>query len=383
MTDATPPGEKSRRSDPKHGGRVVKPGEKKVRTSLTPERRREILQQLFYEGAARGPFVRQFYALLALSTVIATIGLLLDSTAVVIGAMLLSPLMTPMLAIAGAIVMGWPARAARNMLRVALATLYVFAIAYVLPLLAGLPPETDLSGDTSREILARTNPNVGDLMIALCAGTAAAYMLVRKEALSALPGVAIAVALVPPLCVSGVLAFLGAWDLAWEAFVLYATNLTAIVLMAGVVLLLMGFKPNVRDQKREVRVAGGFALVVALVLLIALPLAFRAVADLQDLHDRIVAARIIDEWIGENDVELLSLAVEDDVFSVSVRVYIPIETLREVAPRSPFGHLDDAMTPDALDAQLTAALGKPVEVRLSGDFGFTRRSCRDSEPCAR
>lgn len=68
------------RTDPKKGESEATPGEKKARTSFSPEQRHEIFHQLFFEGAARKPFVRQFYALLAISIIIATVGLLLDST---------------------------------------------------------------------------------------------------------------------------------------------------------------------------------------------------------------------------------------------------------------------------------------------------------------
>lgn len=360
---------------------TASPNMRGVRRSLTPEQRREILQQLFFEGAARGPFVRQFYILLALSTVIATAGLLLNSTAVVIGAMLLSPLMTPMLAIAAAIVMGWPTRASRNMLRVAVATLYVFGIAYLLPALAGFPKELALSSEISGEILSRTNPNIGDLLVALCAGVAAAYMMVRKEALSALPGVAISVALVPPLCVSGVLAYLDAWDLAWEAFVLYVTNLTAIVLMAGVVLLTLGFKPKLRDRGRETRVVLGFAFAALLVLAVAVPLAGRGFADLRDAREQVVAARVIQEWIGDNDVELRALDVEDNVFRLSLRINVPIDALTSGQPLTPLQHVDKGIRVPVLDDRLTTALGHDIVLEVSGSFGFAASTCDDPDGC--
>ena len=83
---------------------VAKDG--KRRKSLSPEQRREILNQLFFEGEARMPYVKQFYLLLALSAIIASLGLVRNSSAVVIGAMLLSPFMTPILAFTASLVMG-------------------------------------------------------------------------------------------------------------------------------------------------------------------------------------------------------------------------------------------------------------------------------------
>ena len=99
------------------------------RKSLSHEQRREILNQLFFEGEARMPYVKQFYSLLALAAIIATLGLMRNSTAVVIGAMLLSPLMTPILGVAASLVMGWPVRAGRVAIRLFFATLFVFGLA--------------------------------------------------------------------------------------------------------------------------------------------------------------------------------------------------------------------------------------------------------------
>ncbi len=173
------------------------------RKSLSHEQRREILNQLFFEGEARMPYVKQFYSLLALAAIIATFGLMRNSTAVVIGAMLLSPLMTPILGVAASLVMGWPVRAGRVAIRLFFATLFVFGLAYLILFVFGVPTNIVIPA----EIVARTNPKMAELLVGLCAGLAAAYMLVRKETVSALPGVAISVALVPPLCVAGLLTY--------------------------------------------------------------------------------------------------------------------------------------------------------------------------------
>jgi uncharacterized hydrophobic protein (TIGR00271 family) len=159
------------------------------RKSLSHEQRREILNQLFFEGEARMPYVKQFYSLLALAAIIATFGLMRNSTAVVIGAMLLSPLMTPILGVAASLVMGWPVRAGRVAIRLFFATLFVFGLAYLILFAFRVPTNIVIPA----EIVARTNPKMAELLVGLCAGLAAAYMLVRKETVSALPGVAIKV----------------------------------------------------------------------------------------------------------------------------------------------------------------------------------------------
>lgn len=160
---------------------------------LTPEQRHEILEEFFIEGEQRPAYAFQFYALSSLSAVIAAAGLILPSTAVVIGAMLISPLMKPILGTAAAMVMGWPQRAIRLIGRLSVGTMLVFAIGYLIPMAFRYPSTMRLT----EEILSRTNPELPDLIVALSAGIAAAYLTLRREALAALPGVAVAVALVP------------------------------------------------------------------------------------------------------------------------------------------------------------------------------------------
>ncbi len=337
-----------------------------TRRRLTPEQRREILDQLFFEGTARKPYVWQFYSLLSLSAMIAGAGLLIPSTAVVIGAMLISPLMTPILGISAAMIMGWPARTARVAARLVTATASVFAIGYLLPLLFRFPLEVRLPD----EILGRTNPEAGDLLVALCAGTAAAYMMVRKEALSALPGVAIAVALVPPLSVSGILTYLEEYALAWEAFVLYGTNLAAIILTAGAVLLIMGFVPRVHDLRLHLRIGAGLAMALGLVVAVAIPLSDRTIKNISNLRDRTVAISAIEAWIGKNPIEIVDVDVEDDLVQIRVLVNLPIEAFYKGASDDLFAHIDPKTTLAALRNRLVRELGKPVEVTVRGSFGF-------------
>ena len=347
------------------------------RRSMSYEQRRVILSQLFFEREERLPYEIQFYSLLSLSAIIAAIGLMTDSSAVVIGAMLLSPLMTPILALAASLVVGWPARAGRVAVRLFLATLFVFVLAYLMPLVFRVPANVVIPD----EILRRTNPTMGELLIGLCAGIAAAYILVRKEAASALPGVAIAVALVPPLCAAGLLTCSGQYILAWEAFFLYATNLLAIILTAGVVLLVTGFKPRISDLKYNLRVAGGMTMATFFVALVALPLSIRTFGDIRDLHDRQVALSIISDWIGDNRVEIANVEVEDRVFLVSLEVNLPIESLYENRSAGLRPRLSSEMTIDALKERLTTELDKEVDITLKGSFSFRQSTCAVPADC--
>ena len=347
------------------------------RKSLSHEQRREILNQLFFEGEARMPYVKQFYSMLALASIIATFGLVRDSTAVVIGAMLLSPLMTPILGVAASLVMGWPVRAGRVAMRLIFATLFVFGLAYFILYVFGVPNNIVIPP----EILARTNPKMAELLVGLCAGLAAAYMLVNKEAVSALPGVAISVALVPPLCVSGILAYFKEYALSWEAFVLYATNLVAIILTASAVLLLTGFKPRVKDLKLHLRVAAGMTMATFVVVLVAVPLTIRTITDIRDLHDRQVAITIVEDWIGENSVEIVDVEVEDNLLQVFLRVNLPLESLYTERQLALQANLSPDMTIDSLQKRMIEVLGKEVNVTLKGSFAFWKSTCAVPEDC--
>ena len=349
----------------------------KRQNNLSAEQRHEILNQLFFEGEEKMPYVKQFYLLLALSAIIASFGLARNSSAVVIGAMLLSPLMTPILAFAASLVMGWPVRAGRTAMRLFFATAFVFGIAYLILFIFQVPSNVVIP----EEIIARTNPKMAELIIGLCAGIAAAYMLIYKETLSALPGVAISVALVPPLCVAGFLTYFKEYTLAWQAFLLYATNLVAIILTAGIVLLFTGLKPNVKDLKLNLRVAAGMIFITFFVTLIAIPLSIRTFSDLQDMHDRHVAISVITDWIGENKLEIIDVEVENNLLQVFLRFNLPLESLYEERRVSLRANLSPDMTIDSLQQRLVEVLGKKVQITLKGSFAFWKSTCAVPEDC--
>jgi uncharacterized hydrophobic protein (TIGR00271 family) len=185
---------------------------------------------------------------------IATLGLVLNSPAVVIGAMLISPLMAPILAGGLALAVGDVILAIRALINLALSCLV--AISWVV-LLIGLLPFKEMTS----EILARIRPNVLDLAVALFAGALAAVATSKetKGVVTSIPGVAIAVALMPPLCVVGYgigIALTLNWQdglpVASGGGLLFLTNLTAIVFMAMVIFLLLHIdEPAVRDQVRQ------------------------------------------------------------------------------------------------------------------------------------
>jgi uncharacterized hydrophobic protein (TIGR00271 family) len=224
----------------------------KSRPKLSPEERRKILVEILPQGAAWATFVRRFYTLLAISVIIATMGLATDSAAVIIGAMLIAPMMTPIMGLGVALVLGWWRHQVRLILFIALGGLFTVGLGFAVMLVYQAPHGRPIPS----QVLERTHPGVGDLGVALCAGLAAAYMQVRRETLSALPGVAISVALVPPLASAGVLIYFGEYDLMWGAVLLFVTNASAIVLAASMLFLAMGVKPPIKDKQLSLLAVG-------------------------------------------------------------------------------------------------------------------------------
>ena len=180
-----------------------------------------------------------FVALIFLSTLIATLGLIQNSPAVVIGAMLVAPLMTPIVAIG----LGLAQSNIRLIDGAARTVTYGFATALVVGLITGLLT----CDEKTAEMIARETPNFRDLIIALASGVAAAYAMGRPNLISALPGVAIAAALVPPVATSGIGLSLGDWHLAGGALLLFLANIVAIVLGTAFTFWAIGLSRSKKD----------------------------------------------------------------------------------------------------------------------------------------
>jgi uncharacterized hydrophobic protein (TIGR00271 family) len=225
----------------------------------SPERIETVVEDISYGSEPK----ISFYAMLAASSLIAGFGLIANSTAVIIGAMLVSPLMTPIIGISMALVRGNTALLGRAIRAEALGVVLAVGIAAIL----GLFP---LALQVTPEMLARTEPNLLDLLVAVLAGFAGTYALIDARLSPALPGVAIATAIVPPLSNSGLCLALGAFYGAWGSFLLFFANFLAILLVSSATFIAAGMAPKIHwadrwDLARRFGVAGvGFILVTSL-----------------------------------------------------------------------------------------------------------------------
>jgi len=241
-----------------------------------------------------------FYILISLAASIAMLGLLQNSGAVIIGAMLVAPLMAPILAMGMSMVLAETRVFSLGME----ATLKGAALAILVGLvIVIISPITD----PTAEILARTQPNILDLMVALASGAAAGYAISRSEVAAAMPGVAISAALVPPLCVVGY--GLGVSDLAISAgaLLLFTTNLIAIVLAAGITFLALGFLPD-RGEKGELRRGLRIAAIsLGAVFVILVIVTVRAVEQ-QDREDAVI--ELFEQQVVEDVGRVEELVIE-------------------------------------------------------------------------
>ena len=192
------------------------------------------------------------------ASLIATLGLLANSAAVVIGAMVVAPWIMPLRAAAFAILLGEVQLLGRSLRTLMVGVVSTTLLSLVLGSLADLPR-------FGTEVLTRTTPNLLDLGIALVAGGLATYAKLRSDAVSALAGTAIAVALVPPVCVMGLLLSQQQWTDAAGAGLLFATNLLGI-LTGG--LVLMAWKdPEFRQVFRRSHLSAASFTLTGLLLL--------------------------------------------------------------------------------------------------------------------
>lgn len=229
--------------------------------TLTTEEQLEVREDLT-KDAQPG---QDYFILIVLSSIIATLGLLLNSPAVVIGAMLVAPLMSPILGFSLGIVLGEV-----RLVRTALESVFKGVMATVIvSILVGLISPLK---EMTPEIMARTQPTLIDLFIALASGMAGAYALSRKEVSAALPGVAIAAALAPPLSVIGLGLADGNMQAASGALLLFVTNLITISLAGVIIFSLLGIHPLNLQPEIQKRIRRGITGMIFLVVVITVPL---------------------------------------------------------------------------------------------------------------
>ena len=266
-------------------------------------------------GADRGRKWSAFWVLLLLAAVIASAGVVADSTATVIGAMIVAPLMTPILGTALALVLADRKNLLHNVGLVLVGALLVVLIGY----LVGSLHAPDVVAAVNTQVAGRVSPKLIDLTAALATGVVGAFALVRSDVSDTLPGVAIAISLVPPLAVVGLTLESGAPSEALGALLLFATNVAAIIATGTFVLLAYRIRRVVADAGRPVsRISGiTLAVVVGAVVVIAVPLAWGTVLAAYEQQIVQQSQPVAEQWAQEEGWIITDVSYQQGQLRVS------------------------------------------------------------------
>ena len=309
---------------------------------IEQQRRDRIGDGFFFEGTERTEKLASWWVMLLLSVAIATFGIMQDSTAVVIGAMLIAPLMVPILGIGAGIVNAWTERVWASFSLVLAGAAAAIALSFVLgqwaPIIVPLAENT--------QVTSRVSPNLVDMLIALAAGAAGAYANVNDRVSDSIAGVAIAVALVPPLGVVGLTLQAGMFDESMGALLLFLTNLVSIVLAATVVFFLTGYAPYRRLQEDRDTITALLRTVSLAAIAILIPLVLAAESVLTDISRQREATQSVQDWLDGVSLSPVRVDVEGDVVGVFL-----------TGP-------DEVPPVEDLQATLEDAFDAPVEVRV-------------------
>ncbi len=289
----------------------------------------------------------------AMSGGIAVLGLLLSSPAVVIGAMLLSPLMDPIMGIGFALAIGdyrWLRRSAISLLWGSVMAIGLCAVVVFFSPLQ----------DITAEIASRTRPNLFDLLVALFSALAGAYAMIRGRE-GTIVGVAIATALMPPLAVIGFGLATFNWTVFSGALLLYVTNLMAIALTAALMAWLYGFRTTLSERQTQLQ---NFVIVIVFIAL-AVPLGL----SLRQIAWEANAARQVRGELVEtfgNSARLSQPEIDFDGEPMQVSAFVWTTQLR----------------PDAeirAEESLARILGRPVDLELKQFLVRDEKSAEEAQ----
>lgn len=303
-----------------------------------------INDKVLYEGADRRHRFFRFLMLMGFASAIASLGVVADSTAVVIGAMLVAPLLIPLMGMSLALVSGWAIELRNAGMVAGAGVVTTVGTGFFVSAVFG----RGVDAETNTQILSRTSPTLLDLFIAVAAGAAGAYAVSRSDVSDALPGVAVSIALVPPLAVVGVTAQLGATPESFGALLLFATSAVGILLMGALVFVVTGTAATAMD--RAWRLDWWVIALAGLSVVVLSALVVNTSSSNDEAAQSAIAARIVDQWVADRDYEIVSIDVDDNVVSIVMAA--------ETAP-------DDAAS---LADSLTRVFGDDVTLDLRVSF---------------
>ncbi len=302
---------------------------------------RAVAKQVYRESRTTAGY----FLLLTLANLIALAGLLTNSAPAIIGAMLISPLMGPILSFGFGFITG-DVEVLRFSVRkiglsIGLTVVVAAAAAYLSPLQLATP-----------EILSRTRPSLFDLLVAILAGTAGAGALCTKRSiLTIVPGVAIATAVIPPLSVCGYGLGTRQWSILWGGFFLFFTNFVAITLATCAVFFAFGFRPGEGTVTSPRTLRNRMLALLVLLAIISVPLVLTLRDSVVEMRDRRAIRASLENSFGQATLSNLShRALADGTVSVeAILNTVEYRSVEEVSKA---------------EAALAKALGHPATLYL-------------------
>ncbi len=312
---------------------------------------------VFFDGPDISRRLSRFWVLLVLASIIAAAGVVADSTATVIGAMIVAPLMTPILGTMLSVVL-----ADRGNLMRSIALVVAGAVASILiGYLVGMLVSNDVVAATNSQVAARVSPRLIDLLAALATGVVGSVALVRRDISDTLPGVAIAISLVPPLSVVGLTAEAGHYHESFGALLLFSTNVAAIlatgILVMGLYRVHRHVVPVADGAGRAVDRRKAIGAVVVFFVLIGVPLGISSRKIATDTRRESDVRRISEVWADSVGWSVLDVTSNNTGMNVRVAGAPPIPDTASLAAALRAGGIDPADVVVEFIPQTVVALG--------------------------
>ena len=276
---------------------------------VTDDEIKRVREALLFEEPERTRKLTRFFALLILATAIATFGLLADFVATVIGAMIVAPLMLPIMGVAFGVSLGDRKTILSSLTTSILGIITAILLGFVLTW--GFRSLVNVDANT--QIMVRTAPRLIDLCAALATGLAGAFATGRRDVSDTLPGVAIAISLVPPLANVGILLATGRPDLAMGSLLLFVTNYLAILLTGALMFAIMGYPRAYRGPKSRSARRNTVVLAFVLLVFVFIPLSATSYNTIQDAIIEERASVATKAWLTGSDYRLVSVSTGNDV----------------------------------------------------------------------
>jgi uncharacterized hydrophobic protein (TIGR00271 family) len=288
-----------------------------------------------------------YFLTLTLANLIALSGLITNSAPVIIGAMLISPLMGPILSIGFAFVTGDRQIWRRSVKKIALSVAVTIVVAAFASAISPLR-------EITQEIVSRTRPNLYDLIIAFLAGSAgAAALCTKRNYLTIVPGVAIATAVIPPLSVAGFGAGIGNVNILLGGFFLFFTNFVAIIIATTVVFFIYGFRPRMVTDLDVTQLRKRIAYLAVVFIVISIPLIYTLHASIAEIHIRRVLSKQLQSAFDrekQSHLSTFNYAKKQDAIDVNVVI-------------NTIDYLNDADVAGA-EKTISEALGQKVRLNV-------------------